>query len=281
MPRCENLDTAWKRRLFDSVFPPIVSRLNNFAYFYFYSLIRRMYLKANPSPPSTVVELLLGMLAGACARMCTTPVNVITTRQQMRPTLSSYEIFRSILESDGPTGLYAGLPASLVLTVNPAITYGLFERMKTSGYPKGPFARGAVSKAVATVVTYPYIMAKVRLQFKGSKGYRSAWEVLSSIVRENGLFGLYEVDCLTLLRPDLFADEFLSTIVSITGTPRTTIQIRSHASNPVCFQGPHRENAARSCRCDLDTPSWAGCTQVGVILGHVFQDFTLSFDCWI
>ena len=134
------------------------------------------------------------MLAGACARICTTPVNVITTRQQMRPSLSAYQIVKEILDQDGFTGLYAGLPASLVLTVNPAITYGLFERMKTLGYPEGPFARGAASKAVATIVTYPYIMAKVRMQVKSEgRSSKTAWDVLKAIVHENGPAGLYEV----------------------------------------------------------------------------------------
>jgi hypothetical protein len=132
------------------------------------------------------------MLAGACARICTTPINVITTRQQMRPSLSSVEILRGIIEAEGPKGLYSGLSASLVLTVNPAITYGLFERMKTLGWPSGSFAKGAASKAVATIVTYPYILAKVRLQVRDGKKAESALEVLWSVIKETGLLGLYE-----------------------------------------------------------------------------------------
>ncbi|KAI9033458.1 mitochondrial carrier domain-containing protein [Hyaloraphidium curvatum] len=167
--------------------------LNNFSYFYAYSIIRRAYIRANPEPPSTIVELLLGMLAGACARICTTPVNVVTTRQQARPALTSLDILRDILDRDGPKGLYAGLPAALVLTVNPAITYGLNERMKTLGWPKGAFARGALGKAVATIVTYPYILAKVKLQFGGGgRKYSSAMEVLTSTVGDEGFFALYK-----------------------------------------------------------------------------------------
>lgn len=37
-------------------------------------------------------------------------------------------VAREILRDDGITGLWRGLKPSLVLTVNPAITYGVFER---------------------------------------------------------------------------------------------------------------------------------------------------------
>lgn len=178
---------------------------------YFYTIIRRLYLRSHPGSPSTLMELLLGMLAGACARLCTTPVNIITTRQQMRPGLTSLDILRGVLKTEGPAGLYAGLPASLVLTINPAITYGLFERMKSANFPEGAFARGAASKAVATIVTYPYIMAKVRLQVRDGKVYNSAMEVLGTVVKEQGLAGLYQVGLFVyLLRardPGLLGDE--------------------------------------------------------------------------
>ncbi|KAI8443868.1 hypothetical protein BY996DRAFT_8559505 [Phakopsora pachyrhizi] len=74
-----------------------------------------------------------------------------------------------IVKDDGLSGLWRGLKPSLVLTINPAITYGSFERLKvailgsdgkmTAGKA---FWIGALSKTLATIVTYPYIMAKIR-----------------------------------------------------------------------------------------------------------------------
>jgi solute carrier family 25 (peroxisomal adenine nucleotide transporter), member 17 len=72
-------------------------------------------------------------------------------------------VAREIIKEDGVTGLWLGIHSSLVLTVNPAITYGVFERIKTIftlGDPKvkmGPwraFMIGALSKTLATVVSY-------------------------------------------------------------------------------------------------------------------------------
>lgn len=37
---------------------------------------------------------------------------------------------RRIVKEDGVAGLWSGLNAALVLTANPAITYGMFEKMK-------------------------------------------------------------------------------------------------------------------------------------------------------
>ncbi|KAG9302844.1 hypothetical protein G9A89_009621 [Geosiphon pyriformis] len=153
----------------------------NFAYFYWYYFLRSSYQKrTKASNLSTAAELLLGALAGALAQIFTIPVSVITTRQQ---TVSSSErkdlvgTAKEIISEDGPTGLWKGLKPSLILCVNPAITYGAFERGKTligerAGAELSPaisFWLGAFSKTLATIITYPYIMAKVRLQWRPPK----------------------------------------------------------------------------------------------------------------
>lgn len=170
-----------------------------FAYFFFHTSLRAFVLKrlnrsalakgskAAVTQLSTASELLLGALAGAFAQIFTIPVAVIATRQQMNDSEggkspSLLETAREILDEDGVTGLWKGLKPGLVLTVNPAITYGVFERVKgtmlaaqaiagdDSGRltPLKSFALGVLSKTLATVATYPYIFAKVRLQARKS-----------------------------------------------------------------------------------------------------------------
>jgi hypothetical protein len=168
-----------------------------YAYFFFYSLVRNAYIKrltaklpsGSKLPPlSTAAELLLGAVAGALAQIFTIPVSVIATRQQVGRSSSSSNddaspkkllevdddsflgVAREIIREEGVTGLWLGIKPGLVLTVNPAITYGMFERVKSlillaktkAGSndkltPGLSFLIGALSKTLATVVSVKFI----------------------------------------------------------------------------------------------------------------------------
>jgi len=199
----------------------------NFAYFYWYTFVRDAYKrrKGIDGPLSTAMELVLGAVAGALAQIFTIPVSVCTTRQQTQLGADKKGLIataKEVISEDGITGLWRGLKPSLVLVINPAITYGLFERFKEVMYPNTvrltpgqSFFVGAASKTVATVVTYPYIMAKVRMQFKppapsksssveggvvtdsleGSEFDRhdGAVQILQKIYKKSGFIGWYKV----------------------------------------------------------------------------------------
>jgi len=182
----------------------------NFAYFYWYSVVRTLYLSSQktPTPPSTVVELSLGAVAGAVAQVFTIPVAVVTTRQQTQ--LKSerkglIDTAKDVVNSeDGWTGLWRGLKASLVLVVNPAITYGAYQRLREIIFPGKlnlrpweAFLLGAMSKSLATIATQPLIVAKVGLQSKpppsrNGKPFKSFIEVMRFIVENEGLLGLFK-----------------------------------------------------------------------------------------
>ena len=190
----------------------------NFTYFYCYSTIRNLYNKHyNPAGGtlSAALELILGAAAGAVTTLVTTPVAVVTTRQQTLPPNERQGVFATcgtILAEEGVAGLWKGIRPSLVLCVNPAITYGSFEKMKEfvitslgkAMTPGVAFLVGALSKTLATIITYPYIMAKVRLQWKPSKEiqdkvdpYKGAGDVLARVLKTEGFFGWYKVKLLT------------------------------------------------------------------------------------
>lgn len=113
----------------------------NFAYFYWYSTVRTLYLTkvSNGKAPGTAAELSLGAVAGALAQLFTIPIAVVTTRQQTQSKndkKSMLETAREVVEGeDGWTGLWRGMKASLVLVVNPAITYGAYQRLREVIYP--------------------------------------------------------------------------------------------------------------------------------------------------
>lgn len=165
-----------------------------YAYFFFYSFLRTSYIKhlTAKAPPgsktpilSTAAELSLGATAGALSQIFTIPVSVIATRQQVGRSLraqsssessllgsddddddSFFGVGREIIREDGVTGLWLGIKPGMVLTVNPAITYGVYERLKSilllakavAGAadkltPGVTFLLGAFSKTLATIVS--------------------------------------------------------------------------------------------------------------------------------
>jgi hypothetical protein len=180
----------------------------NFAYFYWYSLVRGLYLSRASSSPSTVVELSIGAVAGALAQLFTIPVAVITTRQQTMPKGERKGLFgtaKEIVESeDGWSGLWRGLKASLVLVINPSITYGAYQRLRTVMFKDKPnlrpaesFLLGALSKSMATLATQPLIVAKVGLQSRpppkrNGKPFKSFGEVMAFIVEHEGMLSLFK-----------------------------------------------------------------------------------------
>jgi hypothetical protein len=182
----------------------------NFAYFYWYTIVRALYSQYSRGnqTPSTAVELCLGAAAGAVAQIFTIPVAVVTTRQQTASKGDRKGLLataREVIEGpDGVTGLWRGLKASLVLVVNPAITYGAYERLKTALFPSKTtlrpweaFALGAMSKALATIATQPLIVAKVGLQSKPPPSrnglpFQSFVEVLKFIIEHEGVSSLFK-----------------------------------------------------------------------------------------
>lgn len=108
----------------------------NFAYFYWYSVVRTAYQTATKTngPSSTAIELSLGAVAGALAQIFTIPISVVTTRQQTQKPSERKTMIETAKEimagEDGVGGLWRGINASMVLVVNPSITYGAYQRLK-------------------------------------------------------------------------------------------------------------------------------------------------------
>lgn len=111
----------------------------NYAYFYWYTILRTVYITKLQLPNAISADLGVGSAAGALAQLCTAPIGVIATRQQTRPDgkkESMLECARNIVDGpDGYSGLWKGMKASLLLSVNPAITYGAYQRLREALVP--------------------------------------------------------------------------------------------------------------------------------------------------
>lgn len=122
-------------------------------------------------------ELAIGVVAGAFAKLFTTPLSNIVTRKQTSARkggdASTAEIADRIRKEKGLSGFWSGYSASLVLTLNPSITFFLNEVLKYALLPRSKrekpspavtFFLAALSKSAASSITYPFSLAKTRAQ---------------------------------------------------------------------------------------------------------------------
>lgn len=132
--------------------------------------------------------------------------------------LSTSDIAARIRSEKGILGFWSGYSATLILTLNPAITFFLNEFLKRTLLPRSKrdkpppfltFLLAALSKVAASSITYPISLAKTRAQvMSNSKTNRSdpektapstlasslTPEILSSVLtiaRTDGTSGLY------------------------------------------------------------------------------------------
>ena len=119
----------------------------------------------------------------------------------------------------GVRGFWSGYSASLILTLNPSLTFFFFEALKRSlprsqrqnPSPQVTFLLAAISKAMASTITYPFSLAKSRLQSSSGLNKRegsstvklegnnipknahgNVFSAILQIARTDGLGALYE-----------------------------------------------------------------------------------------
>lgn len=214
---------------------------DSFLFFLAYSYVRQKRLTARGTGKSlpALEEIGVGVVAGAFSKFFTTPIQNIVTRKQTAamlsqqsdsnstpPLSSTRDIAMEIKNEKGLQGFWSGYSASLVLTLNPSITMLLHKVLLRLLVPRAkrddPGARAtfllaAVSKALASTVTYPFSLAKTRAQVSSQKPtatqgetselkdpskssspnavrarQRTVFSTILRIAQTEGLLGLYE-----------------------------------------------------------------------------------------
>ncbi|KAI9918736.1 hypothetical protein PsorP6_012096 [Peronosclerospora sorghi] len=187
----------------EGIFAGLVSKvahtvLSNFAYFYCYSFLKTAMEKHSSIPITTGMSLLIASAAGALNMSMTLPLEIINTRAQIFSSHdeasdaddqregkktkkhSMWSIAKEIYSENGLMSFWKGFIPSLMLVSNPSINYTIFDKLKlqlqhakmaASGTKRlssltalEAFVLAAIAKAVATIITYPVIRAKVLMQ---------------------------------------------------------------------------------------------------------------------
>ncbi|CAN1219976.1 Peroxisomal adenine nucleotide carrier 1 [Linum perenne] len=198
------------------------SFVSQFVYFYGYSYFKRLYLEKSGSKKiGTKANLILAAAAGACTAIATQPLDTASSRMQTSAFGKSKGLWETLTEGEW-SNAFDGLGISLLLTSNPAIQVSLtcdaFELIieKVKKYrPKAyetlsaftAFLLGALSKSIATFLTYPAIRCKVMIQAADTdevdhddkskkKPKRRPTKTLSGVVasvwRQEGISGFFK-----------------------------------------------------------------------------------------
>ncbi|XP_068576999.1 calcium-binding mitochondrial carrier protein SCaMC-2-A [Cebidichthys violaceus] len=106
-----------------------------------YETLKNNYLQRygiNGTDPGVMVLLACGTVSSTCGQLASYPLALVRTRMQAQAAIEGSQqvtmsgLFRQILQTEGPTGLYRGLAPNF-LKVIPAvsISYVVYERLKT------------------------------------------------------------------------------------------------------------------------------------------------------
>uniref|UniRef100_A0A672YKR7 Solute carrier family 25 member 17 n=2 Tax=Sphaeramia orbicularis TaxID=375764 RepID=A0A672YKR7_9TELE len=202
-------------------FPVICSLCcSNFVYFYCFHSLKAGWLKGQKSTPGS--DLIIGIAAGVVNVLVTTPLWVVNTRLKLQGSKfrnadirsTNYsgilDAFVQIIRDEGVGALWNGTFPSLLLVMNPAIQFMIYEGLKRQlrrGVPRElssleVFIIGAVAKAVATTVTYPLQTIQSILRFGQFNESTDKSKLLSSLrtikcllvnrARRFGMLGLFK-----------------------------------------------------------------------------------------
>jgi len=202
-------------------------------YYYWYSFFRKM-VAGERQQISIAASLVIAALSGSISVIVTNPIWIVAVRMQVdkghdsrsnsSQTISQregnislrkqgvLETSRELITEEGFFGLWKGLLPNLVLVLNPAIQYMVYEYLKAAvesfkRKKKDCFVGltavetlllGAIAKAAATIFTYPYITIKSRLQVKPdpsgdeSKVYKGTRDVIEKILKYEGVTGFFK-----------------------------------------------------------------------------------------
>ncbi|XP_042516676.1 peroxisomal adenine nucleotide carrier 1-like [Macadamia integrifolia] len=196
------------------------SFISQFVYFFGYSYFKKLYLRRSGMKSiGTKANLIVAAAAGACTVIVTQPLDTASSRMQTCTFGKSKGLWKTLSEGTWSEA-FDGLGISLLLTCNPSIQYTVFDQLKERHLTKqknnkasgesskvalsafSAFVLGAVSKSIATFLTYPAIRCKVMIQAAdpdcdGSKeakpkSSKTVSSVLCSIWKREGLLGFFK-----------------------------------------------------------------------------------------
>ncbi|KAI3359237.1 hypothetical protein L3Q82_002757 [Scortum barcoo] len=200
---------------------PVISSLccSNFVYFYTFNTLKKL-TASGPGKSRPGKDLLMGVVSGVVNVILTTPMWVVNTRLKLQGAKfrnedlqqtqyrGIFDAFCQIIANEGVGTLWNGTLPSLILVLNPAVQFMIYEAMKRKAGKGGKkissveiFLIGAVAKAIATSATYPLQTVQAILRFGQYKGdgkggvigsLSNIFSLLMDRIKKYGVLGLYK-----------------------------------------------------------------------------------------
>jgi len=183
-----------------------------------YNVYKRFAESSPGADLDPIRRLICGGLAGITSVTCTYPLDIVRTRLSIQSasfaSLGKHEgklpgMWQTMITmyktEGGILGLYRGIiPTVAGVAPYVGLNFMVYESVRdyfTEPGEKNPvwyrkLAAGAISGAVAQTCTYPFDVLRRRFQINTMSGmgyqYKSIWDAIRTIIRQEGIAGLYK-----------------------------------------------------------------------------------------
>ena len=151
------------------------------------------------------ISLLSSSSSGILSRLLCHPLDTLQSRLQSptNPSRTFLLSLTSLLSTHGPSGLYRGLPASLIGGTPGTIlylqSYDLTKSHLTSSTSLPPslihLTSGIIAEIISCIIYVPVDVTKERLQIStlsNEKLYKGSFDCLKKIIENEGIKGIYK-----------------------------------------------------------------------------------------
>ncbi|XP_044747311.1 peroxisomal membrane protein PMP34 [Coccinella septempunctata] len=175
---------------------PCLNSIAVSSFVFFYSFHSLKSLKFGELNNTAQLDMLLSCLAGFVNICTTTPLWVVNNRLKLQKQLYYTGLLDGmfhIAKNEGIGALWSSFIPSLILLVNPVIHFTVYESLKRHVRTDSAWAfflMGAVSKTIATLVTYPLQVVQTKQRAERNLG-PGTLAILLSMIKKDGPKSLY------------------------------------------------------------------------------------------
>ena len=176
------------------------------SYFFCYRLLKNVVLsrlKILENELNSKQIMLITALAGLTSSAFANPIWFMNTRMTLAKVKKSFvQTAIDIYKEEGLLAFYKGVLPNMILVLNPIINYVVYEAMKKrltlNGLKQASvlkiFIASSLGKILATLVTYPILTMRVKLQKQAGENEeenQSQWKIFWKVFRQLSLLDYY------------------------------------------------------------------------------------------